>query len=155
MAYLKATIEKIDKKGTYVVVNLKDVETPNLVHDNVSINKFDKNGTVFPNFDNLEKGQTIEGESWQSSTGKWYVYPPKPQGGANRGSGAMTKVMERKESSISKSMDRKEEGIMTSSTMRDAVLIALAELGNNQDHLNYASRILHWRKWLLDNWNIE
>jgi len=63
------------------------------------------------------------------------------------------KVMEIKQEGIRKAQENKEEGIRISSTMRDAVLVALAELGGNRDHTEYEDRIRYWRSWLYAEWD--
>lgn len=157
---MKFNVTWIEKKSPdWYVAQLKDVEAPNLVYADVSINRVNKKNEVFPNFDNIMNGGVVEGEPWQSSAGKWYLFAPKPvapQGGATRGSEAINKAMERKEQGISKTMDRKEEGIMTSSTIRMAVDIALAEVvGQPFDAGVFKGRINFWREWLVTNWPIE
>lgn len=124
--------------------------------DPVSVNRTDRNGRAFPNFDSLAVGMTIEANLWKSPTGKWSAFPPDaPQtrnfasGGTK--SGNMTKVMEQKQEGIKMAQENKENGIKTSSTIRMAVDIAIAE--NDQDS-TMAESIIRWRKWLLENWDI-
>lgn len=127
--------------------------------DDVSINSKDRSGVPFPNFETMMTGHFIEGEFWRNPSGKAYIFPPKPQatqGGANRGSGAINKAMDRKEHGIEKTMDRKEEGIMTSSTIRMAVDIALAEVGKDMFDVGvFKGRIHFWRDWLVENWDLK
>lgn len=61
-------------------------------------------------------------------------------------------VMQIKQEGIRQAQENKGEAIKISSTMRDAVLITLAELGGNQDHETYESRIRYWRSWLYAEW---
>ena len=72
----------------------------------------------------------------------------------------MEKVMERKERSISGFQDNKEWSIKVSSTMRDAVQLAVTEYNASQKNpdssgINLEYRIGQWRKWLWNNWDIE
>lgn len=96
----------------------------------VSVNRKSKKGEVFPNFDELAAGQTIEGELWQSPAGKWYLFPPRPVKQASSGA-YKQKVMEeavaRKETSIKQFQGSKEYSIKVSSTFRAAVDSAIAE----------------------------
>lgn len=59
----------------------------------------------------------------------------------------MEKVMERKEESIKTFQTNKEESIKISSTMRDAVLLAIAEGSPTSE------TIQKWREWLWLNWD--
>ena len=45
--------------------------------EEVSANRIGKDGTVFPDFDDIDVGSTLEGKLWQSPKGKWYLFPPK------------------------------------------------------------------------------
>ncbi len=70
-----------------------------------------------------------------------------------RGGAGVAAAQERKATMIQEAQGNKELGIKVSSTMRDAVQIALAEPGVMNDHENYATRILYWRKWLWEHWD--
>ena len=72
----------------------------------------------------------------------------------------MEKVMERKESSIGKFQDNKEWSIKVSSTMRDAVQLAVTEYNASQNNpdasgINLEYRIGQWRQWLWNTWDVE
>lgn len=123
----------------------------------VSVNRKEKNGTDNSAwFDSLVPGATVEGNLWQSPTsGKWALYPPKPQGapGVQRGGGAI-KAAEITKESVAHSQDRKEEGIKISSTFRDATLLTIEEArhtGLNEEGIKIAWT--KWRKWLLENYD--
>lgn len=84
-------------------------------YTDVSLNKRDKKGTEFPNFDNLKAGDTIHGEYWETSDkSKRYLYPPRPQstnGGPIRrqpGASAMAikEAQETKAKNIAQAQDR-------------------------------------------------
>lgn len=45
--------------------------------ENVSVNRTNKKGEVFPGFDDIQVGATVEGQMWQSPAGKLYLFPPK------------------------------------------------------------------------------
>lgn len=154
---MKLKINWLEKKNNdWIVANLLQEDGTEIKE--VSINRTAKNGQVFPNFDGLAPSLDIEGELWQSQAGKNYLFAPKPKLEApefiKKGNGAyktqqIEKSMERKESSITKFQDNKEWSIKVSSTMRDAVLLAIAE-GKPE-----ADRVLAWRKWLWNNWDVE
>ncbi len=72
-------IFKIEKKNAdWVVVSLVDAAGD--VHENVSINRISKKGDLFPDFENLDKDQKVEGRIWESDAKKKYLFAPK--GGA-------------------------------------------------------------------------
>lgn len=58
-------------------------------------------------------------------------------------------TMQRKEQSIGKFQDSKEWSIKVSSTMRDAVLLAIAEQNPTKEN------VLKWREWLWNNFDVE
>lgn len=152
----KITITEVEKKNEdWLIVQGRDDD--GLPYDNASINRKDKNGVLFPNFDEIKEGSIVECEPWKNSSGKWYFFPPKPQK-ETKGFGGAAKAMETKAKNIEKSMDRKEEGIMTSSTMRDAVLIVTTIIRNDvilcKDEPQIKKMIEDWRQWLLDNWEL-
>lgn len=116
-----------------------------------------KDGTLFPNFSGLVTGAEFEANAWTNpTTGKVSFFAPKPSTGAKQAFGGGIKAVERKEKGIEKSQDRKEEGIKTSSTIRMAVDLAIAqkEQGELRD-TPLADLILIWRAWLLQNWEID
>lgn len=129
-------IEWIETKGEgWKVATLHEGIEGGQTHQNVSINKMDKNSgaVAFPTFDAFAPGGTVEGNIWTSQAGKSYLFAPKPSTAAPSASGrpsggAMTKVMEKKQENISENMDRKEMGIKVSGAMRDATLITTALL---------------------------
>lgn len=40
---------------------------------NVSVNRADKNGVLFPDFDKIAVGVDVVGSVWESKGGKWYL----------------------------------------------------------------------------------
>ena len=136
----------------------------------VSINRTSKKGEVFPSFDELASGHDVEGELWQSTAGKWYLFPPRPQttpGGASRGQGGaykakvMEEAMARKEVSIGKFQASKEESIKLAGCQRDAVLLTQTMFGNNiwsdpilseeEKRSVLKKEVIKWRDWLLSD----
>jgi hypothetical protein len=111
-----------------------------------------------PDFANIKEGSilvgkmTKEGDYWNIS-----FEGDKPRGGQNYANkeASVTKAMDRKEKSIGRFQDDKEFSIMVSSTMRDAVSLAIAEI-KDITTLNTLERdILKWREWLIANWNVD
>ena len=109
----------------------------------------------------LAVGQDVEANAWQNpKNGKWSLYPiedRKPSGGA---SGAykekvIGEAMQRKEQSIGKFQDNKDWSIRVSSTMRDAVLLAIAEYGDKTNLDTLEQSIRKWRNYLNENWEID
>jgi len=116
----------------------------------------DNKGVAFPNFAELKAGQTIEGNPWKSPTsGKISIYPPRvdqPKGGAGR-TAQINQSMEKKGAMIKDAQENKELGIKLSSTMGNAVNIALQEAKDFPfSEKVYQERVKYWRKWLFDNW---
>lgn len=116
----------------------------------VSINRTNKKGEVFPNFDGIMPGAEIEGNLWTSDAGKHYLFAPKPQkfGGAVGGQQA-------REKSINKVLDRKEDSIAIAGAQRDAVLIVSSLISEHYygdlkpDFLK--EKIVEWRNWFLSD----
>jgi len=128
----------------------------------VSINRVNKKGEVFPNFDEIQAGRDVEGEIWQSSGGKWYLFAPRAEKPATGRSGAfksqqITQAQDRKAQDIGKTLDRKEESIKLASAQRDAVLIvntilqqstSTGEFGKDEE---IKTEIIKWRNWFLSS----
>lgn len=154
----------MDKKSAdWAIVSL--VNEDKIESLEVSINKTSKKGEVFPNFDKLAVGQEIEGELWQSTVGKEYLFPPRVakagQGGTYKGQvGRVVKeAQERKEASISLSQDRKEWGIKVSSTFGKACEFAVAEWQEQKKVDPTFSATLEklfekWREYLWMNYDV-
>lgn len=110
-------------------------------------------------FNNVAPGQEIEGDIKTNDKG-YLNFIPKLEPPAfiknnNFKTQQMEKVMEKKEQSITKFQDSKEESIKVSSTMRDAVLLTIAEKGNTQMSANeMKSMIEKWRYWLYEKWEM-
>lgn len=83
----------------------------------VSINKTSKKGDIFPNFDTLAPGMDIEGEPWASTSGKVYLFPPKPKLEPptdpmfQKKKPNMERIMEKKDTLIAQSQERKSKSI--------------------------------------------
>lgn len=133
---VKKTGEKNGKPWTITTMTLND-------ENGVEIEGVDT-------FDTVSPGHTIEGEIIEGQYGKNFKKAPTPKqvAGSNFKTQQVEKVMERKEQSISRAMDNKDWSIKTSSTMRDAVLLAVAEGNPTKEN------VLKWREWLWNNFNV-
>lgn len=76
--------------------------------NDVSINRANKKGEVFPNFDEIRPGNSIDGTLWQSPSGKWYLFAPKEQ--SNRKPN-MDRIMDKKANLISEAQGEKAKHI--------------------------------------------
>lgn len=155
MNYRVNWLEK--KNNDWIVANLLDGETE---IKEVSINRTNKKGQVFPKFDDIINGGSVDGELWTSQAGKNYLFEPKPEG--KKGNGAykekvIGEAMHRKEESIGKFQDNKEWSIMTASSMNKAIELAIAEMNalTDKNPATLASRIINWREWIITNWTVN
>ncbi len=76
----------------------------------VSINKTNKKGEPFPNFDGIMSGATIEANFWTSSAGKNYLFAPDKQNATGKKPN-MERVMEKKASMIGEAQDKKAQNV--------------------------------------------
>jgi len=105
---MKYNIEWLEKKNPeWYVMNLKGEDGTSVKE--VSVNKINKKGEAFPNFDAIMNGGDVEGELWSSGAGKNYLFAPKPQ--TNRKPN-MDRIMEKKGTLIAESQQRKEKSIL-------------------------------------------
>ena len=112
----------------------------------------------FPLFGSLKEGDVVEGDISTKVNGQYTNHTLNPSAtgtpryGQNKSNGgAITKAMEKKEASIEKFQDNKEISIKTSSTMRDAVLLAIAEKPSSPYSLE--DLVVKWRHWLWLQWD--
>src|SRR3990167_8361208 len=109
----------------------------------------------------LAVGQDVEANAWQNPKNqKWSLYPIEDKKRSGGASGAykekvIGEAMDRKEKSIGRFQDDKEFSIMVSSTMRDAVQLAIAEIKDITTLNTLEKDILKWREWLIVNWNVD
>lgn len=152
----KFHVDWFEKKNEdWVVLTLSGEEGK---HSEVSVNRVNKKGETFPNFDSIANGGEIEGELWQSGAGKWYLFAPKQPK-----SGAFTKKLAEEkqaiiEGSVGRVLDRKEHSIALAGAQRDAVLLVttfykdIAEdpiLGEQERETLLKKKIVQWRDYLL------
>lgn len=121
--------------------------------ENVSINRANKKGEIFPNFDQIVPGTEIEATLWTSTQGKNYLFAPQKPKYAPKSNANVLQAQNRKAEMIEASQDAKELGIKTSSTIRMAVDI-VTSLGAYQN-LTTEESIKQWREWLWKNWDFN
>ena len=125
---------------------------------NVSINKVNKKGEVFPGFDEITNAGTVKGNMWQSPQGKYYLFAPKlvvaGQTGAFKGQ-QIAKAQEKKAEYIATAQDNKNEGIKIASTISMATNVVIATLKGEQiiDESVIKGKIREWRNWFLAEWD--
>lgn len=112
-----------------------------------------------PDFANIHQGSTIlgtmvkDGNFWNISFEG--VTPRNSAPGAFK-TAQVKEVMNIKRQDIARSQENKDWSIRVSSTMRDAVQLAVAEYTINKQNLDRLDEcILKWRKWLLENWEVN
>jgi len=154
MQYLIKTLEQKEYEGRkYATAFVKALDGTEL-----TVSFGDKWGEKLAT---LEAGQSVEANPWQNpKNSKWSLYPiedKKPSSGANypNKTASITKAMDRKEKSIGRFQDDKEFSIMVSSTMRDAVQLAIAEIKDITTLNTLEQDILKWRNWLITHWQID
>lgn len=96
-----------------------------------------------------------EGDLEKNDKGYWKLVSPKAVAGANFKTAQTEKLMDRKEQSIGRFQDDKEWSIMVSSTMRDAVQLAISEIKDIKTLNTLEQDILKWRNWLIENWDVQ
>ena len=110
-------------------------------------------------FNTVKTGETIEGKIVTNEKGYLNFVAketPKQVAGANFKSAQIEKTMERKEQSIGKFQDIKELSIKTSSTMRDAVILTVAERGEiPMSDEELSKMVIKWRKWLWNHFDVD
>lgn len=142
-----------DKSADWKVVTLSDNTQQ---YADVSINKVNKKGEAFPNFEAITLESTVRGNLWTSPSGKRYLFAPKPQvakaGGFRTN---MREVVKEKQEGIKVAQENKELGIKTSSTIRMATDLVVATLANEKiiDESIIKGKLEMWRKWFWIHWN--
>lgn len=154
---MKYTIEWSENKTTSTGKEKMDAtlkDESGVIHQSVTI------WGDFPNFKDLKTGHSVLGDLVPAKDPKWgpTLYPTKAEtsnvGHPVRSQGAISKAMDKKAEYIATAQENKEIGIMTSSTIRMAVDIALAEShGLPFDVGVFKGRVKQWRQWLIAEWS--
>lgn len=148
-----------DKNNDWKVVTLE--MGPGSYQEEVSVNRTNKKGEVFPNFDNIKAGNIVEGELWQSPTGKWYLFAPKPKpvGGNKGGAPGVKAAQERKGEMIEKAQETKSRAIQIASSFRDSTMLVI-EFCRNSSFETIEEKEEYMRrkheeltKWYIKSWD--
>lgn len=67
-------INSAPKTPDWKVVSLMGADGEEI--QNVSVNRTNKKGETFPNFDDIKEGGTVDGRLWLSPAGKQYLFAP-------------------------------------------------------------------------------
>lgn len=133
------TVEWVEtKREGWKVASLKEIVEGGAQVNDVSINKTDNKGRVFPNFDAIMPGSTVAGNLWRSPTGKYTLFapdPPKPSAGtptampraagSSYGGGRGAAAQERTTERVREAQENKGKGVMLSASFRDATQILI------------------------------
>lgn len=156
----KFKVKIVDNKNIdwKVVTLINEMES---VEEDVSVNRKNKQGEVFPRFDDIKEGSVVNGDFWRSPGGKSYLFAPKPEKTYNsvasgaRKSAMMDQVMEKKAAHIATAMDQKELGIKISSTLRMATDASIAEYESGRG-FTYGDTLIEnikgWRGFFWLEW---
>ena len=160
---MKLKIEWIETKSPdWKIATLRDES--GISFSDASINRTDKKGRIFPNFDGLMAGHTIEANPWQNpTTKKWAIYPEDEVKVATTsnfgGSRGVSKLMDKKAENIKEAQERKAESIAFFNSTNSAIALVNA-MRNNDVHIPSESElkvtIRAWRDWFLkeyEDWN--
>jgi len=161
------TISFTDNKSPdWKILTLEIVEGDgSVMYEDVSVNRVNKKGETFPNFDNLKVGERVKGNLWVSSAGKRYLFAPdtnklaggdytKPQGGFKVG---MQKMAEEKREFIKDTQETKNSAIREAGAQRDAVLMVTtfypeftdATVATEKERI-LKEKYLYWREFFLN-----
>lgn len=144
-----------DKSNDWKIV---DVETPTGEKTvDVSVNRVNKKGEPFPDFDDIKVDHRLNATLWVSPSGKAYLFEEKdkPQGGAKFNATGASKLMDKKIEAIEKSQDVKSEAIKLTTSMQLAVNLAIAEYANPKSLDTLETLITKYRKFILTNWEVD
>lgn len=118
----------------------------------------------FPDFSKLMTGFEIEGDVVIKQNGQFTnktLYPIKKvistAPGAAQGFTGGSRMMEAKNKNIVAAQENKNNGIKAASSLRMAVELVIATMQGQDivDNSVIKGSIKDWRKWLLDNWDLE
>lgn len=111
----------------------------------------------FPNFSDIKAGGKVRGILTQKGE-YWNLMAPKTQRPQGNRTAGMEKMMDKKAIQIGAAQDNKERGIMTSSTMRMAVDLTVAQISGDpilsKDTAQIKKMIMDWRNWCATRWEL-
>ncbi len=132
-------------------------------YKDVSVNRTNKKGETFPNFDDLQAGREVtDATIWTSGTGKHYLFTKdKPTPGVMgskpnwAGGGGVKAAQERKEAMILKAQDRKEESIAYFNALNSAISLVKGNfpMDTEEDIKALKDNVLYWRDFFFHEWS--
>ena len=154
------TISFTDNKSPdWKILTLEIVEGDgSVMFQDVSVNRVNKKGETFPNFDGLIVGSRVKGNLWTSPQGKHYLFAPNlttVKSGASGGGfkAGMQKMVEQKQEAIKLSQENKNESIKIASTLGKAVDCAIAVYEKGVSSETLEELITKWRRILWMEWD--
>jgi hypothetical protein len=154
---MKYKVETLNKK--HIASINKDVIEAELKDEAGLITPKVQIWQTFPGFETITFGSEVEGDIKTSTKGNFTnttLYAPQRSAVGNyaqKKSSDIKTAMVQKEKSIEKFQDNKEQSIQKASVMRDATLLAIAEVGRDgveKDILE--AKWESWQKWLTGKW---
>lgn len=120
-----------NKKDDWKVATIREIVDQGNTYEDVSINKVDKKGREFPNFDTITPGMKIHGNLWRSPAGKYTLFAPdptpaagtRPAAPAGGGARGVQAAQVRKAEGIATAQENKGKGVLVAAAFRDATLI--------------------------------
>lgn len=158
MLYNITAVEK--KSADWYIVSGRGADGTML--QDASVNRVNKKGETFPDFDTIAVGNAVEGEPWTSDSGKQYLFAPrakKATTGGRRGGAdpvAIARAQEHKGEMIKVAQDNKDYAIRLSGSMNHAVSIVTTLYKDTvltPDEVK--NKVINWRDWFLENWDKE
>lgn len=120
------------KKPDWKVVTIREITEGGNSYEDVSINKVDRKGVTFPNFDGIMPGAQIHGNLWRSPTGKYTLFAPEPKvagtaparpTGNTGGARGVAAAQERTKTNVAQAQENKGRGVLVAAAFRDATLM--------------------------------
>ncbi len=137
MTYVCDWVE--NKKPDWKVVTIREITEGGATYTDVSINKVDRKGVTFQDFDAIAPGTQVTGNIWRSSTGKYTLFAPDaPKAAAPAVPGApayaaprpaatgmrgVAAAQERKAEGIALAQENKSKGMLVAAAFRDSTLM--------------------------------
>ncbi len=163
--YINYKIVKLEPKQTSTGKNKYNVilqDAEGKIEDNLSI------WEGFPGYANLAVGSMVTGRITVSKDGKYRSLQEEKTQGFTKGTykepwkAGPSAAQERKEETIVKAQDRKDNSIQISASFRDATTLTVEWIATyktihdgppSDDEIK--GKWLEYRKWLLDNWEVD
>jgi hypothetical protein len=148
----KVTIEWAENKSNdWRICTIKE---GNQTITDVSVNRVNKKGETFPNFDGIIPGAEIECEIWKSPAGKTYMFAPRPQSASKVGGfgGGVKAAQERKEVMIEKAQERKSDSIAYFNSVNCSIELVSKRGMSEMTDQDVELAVVQWREWFLSEY---